>query len=226
MAQYSSVAVQTESGRVEIMSSGSWVDIPGVSGISESGGDATTREINTFQNTIQHTSNVKPPTISISIAGYVPTLPIYKTIDDAKRGNRPLTFRYTFAEQEIRPSSGNGNTAAIAQTTGAVTFAGDTPDFTVEELGRGMALKIGNRSFVITTISENGAVTVVDGATLVAPTAQVAASPFSVVIPSQRRPAFSARIMTFANLDGASEGDLNTTLDIAPLAVLPDWEIA
>jgi len=227
MSQRSSVAVQTENGRVEILSDGSWIDIPGVSSISESGGDAPTRTVATFQNTIQHTGNVQPPSISIAIAGYVPVHPTYKLIDDAKKANNPLTFRYTFGEVEVRPQAQN-TMAAIAQTTGVVTFSGtgEHPDFTTEELGRGMALKIGNRYFVIQSISATGAVTVVDGATLEAPSAQVAAAGYSVVIPPVRRPAFSARIMVMGNLEAGSESDLSTTLDLAPLAILPDWEIA
>jgi len=231
MSQYSSVAVQTENGRVEILNNGNWIDVPGISGISESGGDASTREVPTFQNVIQHTGNVRPPTVSISIAGYVPVHPTFKIIDDAKKGNRALTFRYEFPESEVRASAAN-TTAAVAMTTGVVTFGGtgENPDFTVEELGRGHALKIGSgasaRYMVITAISSTGAVTVVDGATLEAPTAQVAAAAYSVVVPPMRRPAFAARIMTFANLEAGSEADLSTTLDIAPLAVLPNWEIA
>lgn len=231
MSQYSSVAVQTENARVEIQQPSGWLDIPGVASVSESGGDAPTRTVATFQNTIQHVGNVQPPSISISVAGYAPLHPTYKIVDDAKRENRHLTFRYTFAETEVRPTTPAGATAAIAQSTGVVTLTDvdGQIDFTTEELGRGMALKMGTgasaRYFVIRTISDTGALTVIDAATLAAPTAQVAAGVYSVVVPPMRRGAFSARIMTAFNLEAASESDLSTTIEIQPIAILPAWEL-
>ena len=226
MSQRSSVAIQVQNATVEIQNSrGAWVDVPGISGLSESGGAAPTETVETWQNTITHTGNVQPPSISISIAGYVPVHPTYKIIDDARRDNKFVTFRYALAETEVRPVTASGNTAAIA-TSGLVTLAGsDNNDFTVEEIGRGMALKMGNKYYVITAISDTGMVTVVDGDDLEAPDAQVPAAVYSIVTPPMRRPAFSARIMNAFNTDAGATGAVSTTIEIQPLGVLSAWEI-
>lgn len=229
MSTRASVPVSTEDAYVGVQptTGGDFLFLPGTSGITESGGDAPTREIATFANVVTHTGNARPPSISITVAAFIPIHPTYKIISDAHKNNTPLNFQYTFAGRVIKPSAGSGNTASIAANTGAVTFAGsNNPDFTQEDIGPGMSIKIGSKHYIIRTISESGAVTVVDPDTFAAPTGQVAAAVFSVEIPQLTRPSFSARVMNFGNLDAQVDGDLATTVEIQPRATLPDWRVA
>ena len=228
MSQYSSIATPTENARVEVSSDGgsTWEFIPGTASITESGGEAPTREQVTFENVSQITGKPRPSTISMTIAGYAALHAVYTTLRNAYIAGTVLRFRYTFQEQEILAVTGAANTVAIASADGAVTFAGTSmPDFTGQEFGPGVALKIGasNPTYhIIKTIDSDGDV-VVDPA----PAANLAATQtYAVVVPPVRRPSFPAKVSSFDNIEAGSEAQLGTTLGLAPIAALPRFVVA
>jgi len=212
--------------------------LPGTSGISESGGDAPTRETRTFAAVFTHTGNATPPSISISMAAFVPIHPTIRTIIDAHRNNDRLNFRYTLQGRVVKPSAGSANTAAIAQTTGVVTFVDgngvtdpiNNASFTREDVGPGMTIKIGTNHYVISEISDTGQVTVVGAVNgspprFTAPSATVAAGAFTVEQPSIRRPGFSCRVINVGNIDAQVDADVASTVEIQPISILPQWEV-
>jgi len=229
----STAPISTEDAYVEVQprTGGDFQSVPGVSGISESGGDSPTRETRTFAAVFTHTGNASPVQISISLNAFVPVHPTIKLIKDAHKDNDSLNFRYTFRGRIVKPSAGASNTAAIA-ANGVVTFVDGTvtapinnESFTREDVGPGMSIKIGNTHYIISAISDTGQVTVVSSATLRPLTAPVAAAPFTVEQPAIRRPSFSCRIMNTGNIDAQVDSDLTTTLELQPISILPDWEL-
>ena len=241
MAQYTTKPITTEDALVEVQATSGatppWMALPGTSGIAESGGDAPTRETRTFAAVFTHTGNASPPSISISMNAFVPIHPTIRTIIDAHRNNDLLNVRYTLQGRIIKPSAGAANTAAIAMTTGVVTFVdGSVTDpinnssFLREDVGPGMTIKIGNNHYVISTISDTGEVRVVgpvNGASprYTPPTGAVAAGAFSVEQPSIRRPGFTCRIMNVGNIDAQVDSDVASTVEIQPISILPQWEV-
>ena len=238
MAQHTTSPITTEDALVEVQATTggnlNWMALPGTSGISESGGDAPTRETRSFAAVFTHTGNASPPSISISMSAFVPIHPTIRTIIDAHRKNNLVNFRYTLQGRVVKPSAGAGNTAAIA-SGGAVSFIDGSVDspinnesFTREDVGPGMTIKIGNNHYVISTISATGAVMVVgpvNQGTFTAPTSPVAAGVFSVEQPSIRRPGFACRIMNVGNIDAQVDSDVASTVEIQPISILPQWEV-
>jgi len=241
MATHTTSPITTEDALVEVQattgSNPRWMALPGTSGISESGGDAPTRETRTFAAVFTHTGNATPPSISITMAAFVPIHPTIRTIIDAHRNNDRLNFRYTLQGRVVKPSAGASNTASIAQNSGVVTFVDGTvtdpinnASFTREDVGPGMTIKIGNNHYVISEISDTGQVTVVgpvNGNTprFTAPSATVAAGAFTVEQPGIRRPGFSCRVMNVGNIDAQVDADVASTVEIQPISILPQWEV-
>jgi len=224
MARFNSVQVPTENARVEVRASGgSWLFIPGVASINESGTEAPTREVSTLQNKIQVVGNPAPPTLEFSISAYLPHHDTNRILRDALIDGTTLQFRYRFPGQTLATITGAGNTVAIA-TSGVVTlaWAGDPLiDFTDEAYGPGIAIHQGNNYYVVDVISETGQLTVKP-----APNAQVAAAVgYTIEVPPIYRPSFPARVMSFDNVEAGSESSLATSLGIAPQAILPRIEI-
>ena len=242
MAQYTTKPITTEDALVEVQATSGatppWMALPGTSGIAESGGDAPTRETRTFAAVFTHTGNASPPSISISMNAFVPIHPTIRTIIDAHRDNDLLNVRYTLQGRVIKPSAGAANTAAIAMTTGVVTFVdGSVTDpinnssFLREDVGPGMTIKIGNNHYVINTIDpDTGEVRVVgpgNGASprYTPPSGAVAAGAISVEQPTIRRPGFTCRIMNVGNIDAQVDSDVASTVEVQPISILPQWEV-
>lgn len=241
MAHDATRPISTENAIVEVQpkEGGDYIRIVGASGVSETGGDAPTRETRTFAAVYTHTGNASPPSISITMNAFAPISPVARMMIRAYRNNDALNFRYTFAGRQLEPSAGAGNTAAIAATTGVVTFVPGTTAsnpigierFQRDDAGPGATIKIGGKHYVIKTVSAS-AVTVVDPTNSDpttgewrAPSSQVAASVFSIELPSIRRPGFQCRIMNIGNIDAQVDGDVTSTIEIQPITTLPDWEI-
>ncbi len=223
MSQYASIASPTENARVELSadSGATWQFIPGTASVTESGGESPTREQVTFTGVNQITGKARPPTVEFSIAGYAAAHAVHQLLKARKESGALTHFRYTFEEQELQAVTGAPNTVAIA-TTGVVTFAGDSPDFTEAQFGPGVAIKVGSKYYVVDTISSSGAVKVAP-----APNAAVSATAsYSIVVPGLQRPSFPARIQTFDNISADSESQVATTLSVAPIASLPALVIA
>jgi len=222
MAQYASVQIPTENARVEVRSaSGSWKFIPGVASVTESGGESPTRTVSTLQNKITVTGNVNPPTISISVAAYVPHHSTMKLIQEALVNNTILQWRYVFQPQTLFTATGNANTVAIA-TTGVVTFAGTGPSLSDEAYGPGIAIKLGSAYHVIDSIDGTTGRATVDPA----PGSQIAATAdYTIEIPPIYRPSFPARVTMTDNTEAGSESSLATEIGIAPMAVLPQFVV-
>ena len=230
MPNFSGVVAPTEGARIEISADGgaTWKVVPGVASIIESGGDNPTRETTDFQGVSQQVGQARPPTLEVAISGYgAAKHSAFAALRAAKIARSVLHFRWTTAEQVVFARGPAGNTAAIAAADGAVTFAGNNqPKLAEPTFGPGDALKsiAGNGDvtyYTIETIDEDG-----DAVVEPRPANNVQASAYEIVVPGLRRPSFAARVPVFGNAGLESESNLSTSLTLAPLAVLPDLEIA
>ena len=106
--------------------------------------------------------------------------------------------------------------------TGVVTFVG-TIKPAVGLLGPGMVIKVGSSKYVIDSISD--AATPVVTVKPAPSTAVPATSAYSIVLPSMRRGPFDATVRLAGNVSLESEGDMTTTVTLAPRAQLSEWSI-
>ena len=194
--------------------------MPGVESVSLSGGEAPENDVVTFQGVAKVVGHPRVPSVQAQVSAYNPQHSAWREIATASRDRKALTWRFTTQEDAFYTASGAGNTAAIA-ATGVVTFAGTKPDFKSGQFGPGMSLKIGPDKYVIDAISDTGVVTVKP-----APPAAVAAKQdYKIVNPALRLGPFIASVRSVGNIEMAAEGQLTTTLDLAPRSLLPDWGI-
>ena len=217
-------AFGSEFARLEYSSdSGStWNKIPGIQGYTESGGEAPERDVVTFDGVGKKSGHPRVPSIEVS-AAYSPAHTAWKAIRQASIKGTLLQFRFTTKKQEPSfTASGNANTVAIA-TTGVVTFAGtQKPDFAAGEIGLGMVIEVGTDNYIIDSISGDPIVVKVKPAPDSAVSATVS---YKIVLPSLRRGPFGATVRLAGNVSLESEGDMTTTLTLAPRAHLPEWSI-
>ncbi len=199
-----------------------WIEIPGVSGYSESGGEAPERDIVAFSGIAKRSGHPRVPSIELQ-AVYQPAHAAWKEIRNASIAGTVLQFRVTTKEDEILPAASSGdNKAGIAQTTGVVTFAGTNPDLGQAQYGVGQALKIGGKNYVIDSISDADPAAV---KVKPAPGVNVEAGYYSIALPALRRGPFPATVRIAGNVSLESEGDMTTTLALAPRGQLPEWTI-
>jgi len=198
---------------------GSFIVVPGVSGYDESGGDAPRRDSITFEGATQLTGHARPAEVSFE-GKIIPTHPAWQRLREVFGDGSVIQVRLTTDEREILDPSG---TIAIA-TTGIVTLAGNgAPVLKKDRFAPGMAFKVGTSSktvYTITSISDNNVATVAPK-----PAAQVAATEnYTIVVPSIRRGPFDATVTLADRVSLASEGDMETTVQLSPTASqLPEW---
>ena len=204
------------------VSDATWKELPGVNSYSETGGDAPERDIVSFSGVAKRSGLTRVPSVEMN-AVYQPAHAAWRAMRVAADKGTVLRFRVTTKEEERFAIDKTGHTVAIP-VTGVVAFAGDDkPDFTTGEYGVGMAVKVGGKKHVIDSISD-AATPVVKVAP--APGTPVgAATDYKIVLPSMRRGPFSATVRIVGNVSLESEGDMTTTLTLAPRAQLSEWEI-
>jgi len=227
MAQYSPITTPTENARVEILEGGTstWQTLAGVASISESGTEAPSREQASFGGKVQITGLPTPPTIEFAISGYAALHDTSRILHEALVEQKTIQIRYRFQGQVYRTVTGAANTIAIAASTGVVTLAGNSGiDLTDDEFGPGLAFKVadnGNENDyrIIQSISENGVATVLPATTL------AAKADYSLELAPIYRPAFTAKVSMWDDVDAGSESQLATTLSVKPLAILPRMKV-
>ena len=208
--------------KVEHESAGSWIEIPGISSYTESGGEAPERDIVAFSGVAKRSGHPRVPSIEMN-AVYQPAHSAWRALRVASQAGTILRFRATTKEKKPFSLDKTGETVAIA-ATGVVTFAGsEKPDFTSGQFGVGMVIEVGGEKYTIDSIS-SAATPVVKVAPAPDP-AVGAARDYSIKLPSMRRGPFSATVRIVGNVSLESEGDMTTTLTLAPTAQLPEWSI-
>ena len=199
----------------------SWNEIPGISGYTESGGEAPERDVVAFSGVAKRSGHPRVPSIEVN-AVYSPSHPAWKAVRKASLDRDVLKFRLTTAEEEIFSVNSSGNTVAIAITTGVVTFAGTQQPGASECLSPGQVIKVGSSKHVIDSINDSGKPVVKP-----APDQAVdAVTNYSIVLPSLRRGPFDATVRLAGNVSLETEGDLTTSLMLSPRGQLPEWVIA
>ena len=210
----------SEFAKLEYSDGSTWIQVPGINSYTESGGEAPERDIVTFDGVAKRSGHPRVPSIELN-ATYSPAHAAWKEIRTASIKGTLLDFRLTTKEETMKSITGPANTVAIA-LTGVVTFAGAIkPD--VKLLGPGMVIKVGSSKYVIDSISD--AATPVVTVKPAPSTAVPATSAYSIVLPSMRRGPFDARVRLAGNVSLESEGDMTTTVTLAPRAQLSEWSI-
>ncbi len=201
---------------------GDWKELPGINGYSETGGEAPERDIVAFSGVAKRSGHPRVPSVEMN-AVYQPAHSAWRAIREAADKGTLLRFRVTTKEEERFAINDSAETVAIADT-GVLTFAGDgKPNFKSSEYGVGMILKLGGENYVIDSVSDadTPVVTVTP-----APASDVtAATDYKITVPSLRRGPFSATVRIVGNVSLESEGDMTTTLTLAPRGQLPEWSI-
>ena len=199
---------------------GAWNEIPGVSGYSESGGEAPERDVVAFSGVTKRTGHPRVPSIEVN-AVYAPAHPAWKAVRKASIDRSLLQFRLITPEEDLFSINKSGHTVAIAKT-GVVDFAGTQQPVVSEGLiTPGQVIKVGGEKYIIDSINDVGKLVVKP-----APTEAVsAATDYSIVLPKLRRGPFEATVRLAGNVSLETEGDLTTTLMLAPRSPLPEWAI-
>ncbi len=199
-----------------------WNEIPGISGYTESGGEAPERDVVAFSGVAKRSGHLRVPSIELQ-AVYQPAHAAWKAMREAAIDGKVLQFRMTTKEETFFAIDKTGHTVAIA-TTGVVTLAGAVkPDFTEAQYGVGQVIKVGGDNYVIDSISDDATPEV---KVKPAPkTAAAAATNYKIVLPSLQRGPFGATVRLADNVSLESEGDMTTTLTLAPRGRLPEWKI-
>ena len=199
-----------------------WNEIPGISGYTESGGEAPERDVVAFSGVAKRSGHPRVPSIELQ-AVYQPAHAAWKAMREASIDGEVLKFRMTTKEETFFAIDKTGHTVAIA-ATGVVTLAGAVkPDFTEAQYGVGQVIKVGGSSYVIDSIS--GDTPPVVKVKPAPDSAAAAAMDYKVVLPSLQRGPFGATVRLADNVSLESEGDMTTTLTLAPRGRLPEWKI-
>ena len=202
-------------------SGATWHQLPGIQGYTESGGEAPERDVVTFAGVAKKSGHPRVPSIEVS-AAYSPVHAAWKAIRKASIDGTLLQFRFTTKKKPQFTAIGAANTVAIAYT-GVVTFAGTMkPDVAGGLIGLGQVIEIGSDAYVIDSISD--AATPVVTVKPAPATAVTATASYKIVLPSLRR-RFSATVRLAGNVSLESEGDMSTTLTLAPRVQLSEWSI-
>ena len=201
----------------------SWGEITGPTSYTESGGDATSRQISTLRGNRQRSGKPGIPTVAIECIP-APHLRVFRKIKEFAFASKSVQFRATSkASEDIVAKTSGGDTAAVAANTGAVTFAGTSPS--LDNVAPGDILVIGNAKFIIDSFTDADDMKVTDlegefksGVT--------AAAAYSIQTPQIRRPAYPARVTNPPDLLAvAIDSEVSLTLNLAPTGNLPDVDV-
>ena len=196
MAKDLTIAQEGVGTDVEISFSGDtgYMLIPGAENVDAPTGTAESTTSQNFKQEFQSTGGIPPGQITVAVDPWVSLHPTVQRIYDAADDKSTVWLRWTTPQEELLGVDAS-RTAAVAITTGAVTFAGtegsDVQEarWTEEEFSAGLALRIGGKLYPVASIADDGKLVVVDGETFAAPTQAVAAAQYSIVRPGTRRKA-------------------------------------
>ena len=197
---------------------GSVHTMPNITSYAESEGATPTTQKPTLGGTATIVGRPAPSAVTFNIEA-LPHIAVYQKISNAKRNSETVQFTYSTKQRTLFNSA--TSRAAIAATTGLVTFSGgDDPDLGTSLYSIGDTLLIANKHYIIADISDAGVATVETP-----PTPAVTASEYKWVIPSVGRPYFPARITSFADASITSDDSLTTTLNAQLTDVAPNFQM-
>ena len=229
MAKGTVTVFPTTINNFEIEIGGQWYRFPFTGDVEVSPNPAPVQEVVTGQGIGAVVGKQRLPGVSIALPSYAPHLWLMKQVEALRKKGAINSFRWTRPGETIGAESPAGKTAAIDGGTGAVTFAGDDHQvqFSKERYGVGLVLKIGASRFIVDTVSEAGAITVVkDDGSRTADADDVAAAVYSVELPGLRQ-AFAAQILASPALGWTAPADaqLNSGMQLQPVSEPDEWEI-
>ena len=220
--------------KIEVQMKGqtAWTNIPFVADISASGGDAPTSEVLTYQAVGQITGSKRPETLTFAVPSYIATLPVNKDIRSASVDQENRNFRITTNEgtpaftASSSPGATLGSVAVAAD--GVVTFSGanmpSMRDFNLIAIGQ--VIETGTAQYQIIDI-QPGSGSQLPRVTVEAPASAVTATPgYQIVTPAIRLGPFLAGVTVAGSFDIPVEGAMSSTVTLAPVSVLPEWDFA
>ena len=222
---YSKSAIGTT---VAVNLSGEYIEIDGLQNVQIQSPEVTTSSVAVLKGGgVARAGSVLPETLTADrIANY--TTQVQDALFDARRKGKELTFRVQTGEPtEVVPTQA-ADKAAIAQTTGVVTFTPATSNTTVEaiknsQLAVGHFIVIATKQYRIVSISDTNVVTVQDEATGRAPANAVAAADYEVINPRWRVVA-NAHVTQTGSFSAATDGNpVGDSFSLQFINNLPDW---
>ena len=197
---------------LEVSSDGTnYFEIPGISAIRIDKPEAASTTYRALEGVLTELSEADIGNISIDIISYLPGTESWDIVDTAATANTSLNWRITTSGETLLPATTGADKAAI-DTAGAVTFAGEKPDFTNNKFLVGHAIKIGSDYHVISSIDITGAVTTVKTKK---PASAVVSALYSIVMPKYRW-SWVGRVATAGGVSITENAPMASTLTITP----------
>lgn len=198
---------------LEVSSNGSdYYEIPGISAIRIDKPEAASTTYRALEGVLTELSEADIGNITIDVISYLPGTESWDIVDTASRDNTSLNWRITTSGETLLATTTGADKAEIAAATGAVTFAGDKPDFSNNKFLVGHAIKIGTDYHVISSIDITGNVTSVK---VKRPSAAVASAVYSIVMPKYRW-SWVGRVATAGGVSITENAPMASTLTITP----------
>ena len=192
------------------------IEVPGLTDISQSGGEADTRELRSLAGSVSRTGEPGVPTIELS--GYhLPLNPALLEARDAFYNQTNVTVEIEVPGEIVFPVTTGSNTVTIADTTGVCTFAGTAPKYA--DVVDGLALQVTGESQVNVIEQVTASSITVDGAASNLPISTGAL--YSIVIPPLTTGQFQSAVSLGDNYEISAEGDMTFSITLAPLQAPP-----
>ena len=195
-----------------------YYEIPGIANFSIGQGEAASDTISAFEGSFTILGEAPIGDVNFSVVSYLPNHRAWADIEAAFAAGDPLNWRILTPERTVLAQTASGLTAAIAQTTGIVTFAGDIVPILGATVQRGMSLVVGGTKYSIRSININTAGTALETGGFVVdppPASAVAAGVYSFLMPSLRW-AFNGGIKQTGSVEGGVETAIGSTLVVTP----------
>ena len=180
---YRPIAVHASEGKTlecYNQASGEWLTIPGVGGVSTSGGGKAGRSVGGDDNQrVGLASIADVPTVEAEITVSA-AHPAWALLNDSYDNGTLLAFRLTTRQRPLVAQTPSGTTAAVSSATGIATFTPASTTPPRRRLQLGAVLTIGTNRFPISAVSTAGTVSVDAGTT------SVSAAQYSIEVPALR----------------------------------------
>ena len=213
---------------VQVFIGSDYVDIDGLQNVQIQSPEVTSSSVAVLAGGgVARVGSVLPETLTADrIANY--TTQVQDALFNARRNGSELSFRVQTGPPSdvVKPVS--ADKAAIAQTTGVVTFTPASTNTTLADLRNsriapGHYIVIATKQYRIVSISDTNVVTVVDQATGNAPTSAVAAADYTIVNPRWRVDA-NAHVTQTGSFSAATDGNpVGDSFSLQFINNLPNW---
>lgn len=203
-----------------------WWDVPGISGISASGGEAPSTDDAAFAGGA--TRNIGALRVqSLECTGfYVPNHVAWDKAIDLAENQSSTDWRITIPEISLYSNKDAGAKIQVTVNTGAVTFTaggGTAIDLADRKFGPGAALIYGASGseaiLNVTSVDHTAKTMTVFPTTAVTETTAI----HKVVLP-QLTLTFPAFVASVGNPSLESESSMTSPLNLSPIARLPKWK--